>query len=194
MLYQIQRILLTVLSSLWNKYKLRIMGLQIGKHFITCGILFVRRYGKGRIIIGNDVNINSALKADPIGGQTYSSFVVSGNGCIHIGNKVGISNASIFSSREVIIGNETCIGGGVRIYDTDFHSSNPRYRLDGNTHVLSAPVHIGNCVFIGGGSIILKGVTIGDCAVVGAGSVVTKNIPANEVWAGNPAHFIKKIE
>ena len=42
-------------------------------------------------------------------------------------------------------------------------------------------------------SIILKGVTIGENSVVGAGSVVTKDIPSGEVWAGNPAKFIRKI-
>ena len=48
-------------------------------------------------------------------------------------------------------------------------------------------------MFIGGGSIILKGVTIGERAVVGAGTVVTKDIPAGEIWAGNPARFIRKL-
>ena len=46
--------------------------------------------------------------------------------------------------------------------------------------------------FIGTNSIICSNVTIGEGAIVGAGSVVTKDIPPYEVWAGNPAHFIKK--
>jgi acetyltransferase-like isoleucine patch superfamily enzyme len=49
-------------------------------------------------------------------------------------------------------------------------------------------------VFIGARCIILKGVTIGEKSIVAAGSVVTKNIPEGEVWGGNPAKFIKKIE
>jgi acetyltransferase-like isoleucine patch superfamily enzyme len=56
--------------------------------------------------------------------------------------------------------------------------------------VVSRPVTIGNNVFIGAHSTILKGVTIGDKAIIGAGSVVAKSVPAGEIWAGNPARFI----
>jgi len=53
-------------------------------------------------------------------------------------------------------------------------------------------VYIGDHSFIGTGTIITKDVRIGDNCIVGAGSVITKDIPDNEIWAGNPAHFIKK--
>ena len=54
------------------------------------------------------------------------------------------------------------------------------------------PVHIKKNAFVGCNTVILHGVTIGENAVIGASSVVTKNIPDNEIWAGNPAHFIRK--
>lgn len=53
-----------------------------------------------------------------------------------------------------------------------------------------APVHIGNNVFIGAGSIILPGVSIGDNCIIGAGSVVTHNIENESVVAGNPARKV----
>lgn len=53
-------------------------------------------------------------------------------------------------------------------------------------------VRIKRNAFIGTGTIITKPVTIGERAIVGAGSIVTKNIPDDEVWAGNPARFIRK--
>lgn len=46
---------------------------------------------------------------------------------------------------------------------------------------------------IGGGVCIVPGVTIGENAMIGAGSVVTKDVPANELWVGNPARFIRKL-
>lgn len=48
-------------------------------------------------------------------------------------------------------------------------------------------------VTIGANSTILPGITIGKNSIVGAGSVVTKNIPANQIWLGNPAKFYKKL-
>jgi len=87
------------------------------------------------------------------------------------------------------------IGGNCKIWDSDFHSSDPAQRLKAaNENFKTAPIIIGNNVFIGSSSIILKGVEIGENSVIGAGSVVTKKIPANEIWAGNPAQFIKKTD
>jgi acetyltransferase-like isoleucine patch superfamily enzyme len=80
------------------------------------------------------------------------------------------------------------------IWDTDFHPIQfEERRANDITKITSAPIEIADDVFIGANSIILKGVSIGSRAVIGAGSVVTKNIPDDEVWAGNPARFIKKI-
>lgn len=55
------------------------------------------------------------------------------------------------------------------------------------------PTLIEECASVGSGSTILCGITIGRGAIVGAGSVVTKNIPSGEVWAGNPAKFLRKV-
>lgn len=55
-------------------------------------------------------------------------------------------------------------------------------------------VHIGKNAYLGMNVLVVKPVTIGANAIIGAGAVVTKDIPANEVWAGNPARFIKRLE
>jgi acetyltransferase-like isoleucine patch superfamily enzyme len=60
--------------------------------------------------------------------------------------------------------------------------------------VRTDPVKIKKYAFIGGGSIILKGVTVGENSIIVAGSVVTRDIPDNEIWGGNPAKFIRKVK
>ena len=59
--------------------------------------------------------------------------------------------------------------------------------------VKSAPIIIGDYVFIGARCVICKGIEIGERSIIAAGSIVTKNIPAGEIWGGSPAKFIKKI-
>lgn len=84
------------------------------------------------------------------------------------------------------IGKHCLIGERVKISD----SNNHRINYDG--YKLSAPVIIGEHVWICNDSIILCGVTIGDGAVVAAGSVVTKDVPARCVVAGAPAKVIRE--
>jgi acetyltransferase-like isoleucine patch superfamily enzyme len=60
--------------------------------------------------------------------------------------------------------------------------------------IRTAPVVIGRGAFIGTCSIILKGVTIGEYSVIAAGSVVVTSVPDGEIWGGNPAKFIKRLE
>lgn len=92
-----------------------------------------------------------------------------------------------------MLGNNVLVGGGVQIFDNDFHPINYRERQEAEK-IKTNPVIVEDNVFIGANSIILKGVRIGKGSVIGAGSVVTKNVPANEVWAGNPARYVKTIK
>lgn len=169
---------------------------RYGSQFTIRGILFIktaRRKKKNTIFIGNKVHINSSRESDPIGGDCRTILFTLFDGEIHISDGVGLSNTTIVARNHVSIGNNTIIGAGTRIYDNDFHSLLPEERMKGDDSVKTKEVMIGSNVFIGAHCIILKGVHIGDNSVVGAGSVVTKNIPDNEVWAGNPARFLKKI-
>ena len=152
----------------------------------------IRIFGHGKIVVGNDVIINSCLSSNPIGGDTQMVISVKPGAELHIGDRVGISNAAIVCHEKITIGDRTIIGGGTKIYDSNFHSIDYRERGDyANETVITKPISIGEDVFIGAHSIILKGVTIGDRSIVAAGSVVTKDIPADEVWGGNPARKIR---
>ena len=80
------------------------------------------------------------------------------------------------------------------MYDTDCHAISYADRRDVKTDIPKRQkVIIGENSFIGAGSTILKGVTIGNRSIIGAGSVVACDVPSDEIWAGNPAKFIKRI-
>jgi len=116
------------------------------------------------------------------------------NGKLVFGNNVGISNSTIVCSRKITIEDNVYVGGDCKIYDTNFHSLLPEARLSRpDTTVATAEIVIRSKCFIGGHSVILKGVTIGTEAVVAAGSVVTRDVPDGEVWGGNPAKFLKSV-
>ena len=159
------------------------------------GRIVCKRNGNGKIVFGKDCVINSAKWANIIGGDTRTAFIVNNGAVIRIGNNVGISNSTLVASKEIVIEDNVMIGGNCKIYDTDFHSIDYQQRMEKpDTHIKKAPILIQKGAFIGAHSIILKGVTIGEKSVIGAGSVVTKSVPDNEIWAGNPAHFIRKVK
>lgn len=107
---------------------------------------------------------------------------------IRLGQGVFLNyNCVILDVAEVSIGDGTQIGPAVQIYAAD-HPRDPQARAQGLES--ARPVRIGRNVWIGGGAIILPGVTIGDDAVVGAGSVVTRDVPAGATVVGNPARGV----
>ncbi len=181
-----------IVDQLWNKLVLKRKQVQVGTDLRIAGRLFVHGH-KGNIVIGDYVTINSSENVNPTSGVNHTHLRAEGKGKIEIGNHVGISHVTITAFFSVKIEDNVLIGSGVKIWDTDFHPIEYDGRMKSES-VKVAPVLIKEGAFIGACSIILKGVTVGKHSVVGAGSVVTKDIPDNEVWAGNPAKFIRKVE
>ncbi|HGG0417987.1 sugar O-acetyltransferase [Clostridium botulinum] len=129
---------------------------------------------------------------------TAPFFVDYGNN-IYFGNNCEVNmNCTFLDDNKIIIGNNALIAPNVQIY-TAFHPTNAQERFgeareDGSFEFCktqTAPVVIGNNVWIGGGVIIMPGVTIGDNVVIGAGSVVTKDIPSNKIAYGNPCRVVR---
>ena len=81
------------------------------------------------------------------------------------------------------------IASGVRLLTHRIDTTNPDCD---DIHFVEGSITIGEHAFIGSGAIITGNVTIGRSAIIGAGSVVTKSVPPCEIWAGNPAKFIKR--
>jgi acetyltransferase-like isoleucine patch superfamily enzyme len=149
----------------------------------------------GYFEIGKNLLIRSGFKQNPTGlkGGGFAMTIELG-GKVIIGDNVGISNSTIYCKRRISIGSDCLIGTDCKIYDSDFHSVNYLHRNSKpEVHGKSYPVNIGNSVFIGTNVIILKGVSIGDRSVIGAGSVLSTSVPADELWAGNPAVRIRSL-
>ena len=121
--------------------------------------------------------------------QGASIYVAPGaNLVLHGGWSFLNTNSTLNCFHHIEIGKGCAISDNVCIADSDSHY------IDGHKERMTAPIVIGDHVWIGKNVVVMKGVTIGSGAVVGAGSVVTKDVPCNTVVAGNPARPIKTIE
>lgn len=105
---------------------------------------------------------------------------------------------------EAVVGNNCTIKCGVQIWDgitlednvfvgTNVAFTNDLYPRSKNPDWTLLKTRVCKGATIGAGSTILPGIVIGENSIIGAGSVVTKNVPANEVWVGNPAKHLRKI-
>jgi len=112
---------------------------------------------------------------------------------ISISDNVFINRGCEFYPSYTILDSKITIGAGVIlgprvILFAAGHDPNTPGRID-----ISESINIKDGAYIGGNTTILYGVTIGENAVIGAGSVVVTDVPANTLFAGNPAIFKKSI-
>jgi acetyltransferase-like isoleucine patch superfamily enzyme len=174
--------------------KLRFPNLIMGKNSLIFGKLLLSIDHESDVRLGDNIIFRSATKYNFIGINKPVSIAVNKNAELSIGDNCGFSGTSIYVSQKLVIGKYCNFGGNTAIWDTDFHPLEFKARrFHEVSKNISSPIVIGDDVFVGANSIILKGVKIGERTIIGAGSVVTKNIPADEIWAGNPAKFIRKI-
>lgn len=128
--------------------------------------------------LGDDAHIKPPLYVD------YGTF-------ISVGARTFINyNLTALDVAPITIGEDCQIGPNVQLL-TPTHPVEPQPRRD--RLEAAKPISIGDNVWLGGGAIILPGVTIGDNSLIGAGSVVTRDIPANSVALGNPARVVREI-
>lgn len=112
--------------------------------------------------------------------------------------------ANVLIENEVLVGNDVTVKSGVQLWDgitlednvfvgPNVTFTNDLYPKSKNSDWKLSETLVKKGASIGANATIICGVTIGENAMIGAGSVVTKDIPAGEVWVGNPAKFLRKI-
>ena len=159
-------------------------------------------YGKIRAKIYSPRLMVQKMRAAEIHGKLISMA----DGRIEIGGDSCIYRDTVIGSVESIrIGRYAVISNHVHIYDNNNHPTDPEtrkkmtvegfhtpaWRWENSEH---APIVIGDNVWIGEYSAILKGVTIGEGSIVASHSVVTKDVPPYTIAAGNPARIVKHLE
>ena len=182
----------TILTTILTRVIFYCNNINHGK-FRSIGLPLIDAANNSTCIFGDHFALVNNARFATLGKSNRCKIVVYSGAKLTLGNNIGMSNTTIVASQSIIIGNNILIGGGVTIVDTDFHSLNPVHWHTENDekNMISAPVTISDNVFIGMDSVILKGVTIGSNVIIGAGSVVSKSIPDNQIWAGNPARYIR---
>lgn len=112
--------------------------------------------------------------------------------------------ANVLIENEVIVGNNVTVKSGVQLWDgvtlednvfvgPNVTFTNDLFPRSKNPDWKLSKTFVKKGASIGANATIICGVTIGEGALIGAGSVVTKNVPAGEVWVGNPAKFLRKV-
>nr|WP_116022834.1 sugar O-acetyltransferase [Thermomonospora umbrina] len=128
--------------------------------------------------VGAGVNIRPPLYVD------YGSYITIGSGTFA---NYGLTALDV---APITIGDDVQIGPNVQLL-TPTHPLDPeqrRAKLEA-----AEPIVVEDNVWLGGGAIVLAGVTIGVNSVIGAGAVVTKDVPPNVVAVGNPARVIRRL-
>ena len=176
----------------YHKIKLLYPRVQLGRNVRFYGPVHLRIAKTALVRIGDNVTFRSSTEHNFVGINRPVSIYVGEQATLDIGASCGFSGTALYASTRISIGACCNIGGNVGIWDTDFHPLDVTARRAHDvSQIASAPIRIDDDVFVGANSMLLKGTTIGARSIVGAGAVVTRAIPADQIWAGNPARYIR---
>ena len=175
------------LELTWTNHFLRPQLEQMGQNGMIMKPWYLKIHGSG-ISFGDQVHVVTS-RDRPVRLTTWCHGDHQGR--VEIGDYALICpDVRVDSATEIRVGANTMLAAGVYLTDADWHGIYDRAEIVGKT----APVILGDNVWLGDSAIVCKGVTIGDNSIVGAGSVVTRSIPANVVAAGNPAVVVRDLD
>jgi acetyltransferase-like isoleucine patch superfamily enzyme len=185
---EIERLLLLPLA--W----LSLRPVTIGSGWRLYGLPIIQKHRDSTLIIGCNANLRSTRRSNPLVPMHPVTFSTrSATASLTIGDDFGMTGGAIVCEERINIGNRVLVGANCIISDTDFHPLDAQTRYAHPAQAQTAPITIGDDVFIGMRSLILKGVTIGARSVIGAGSVVTRDVPEDTIVAGAPARVIRSL-
>lgn len=185
--YRYNNNLIQFFSTLYCRLKMRFQNISYGNNVRFRGNTLFYKSPGSVISMGNNVTFNSNERFNFRGINHRCILNTAPTGKIIIGDNCGFSGVSIVSSCSVTLGDEVKCGTNVIIGDRNDHEKEyPQF--------VPEPVVIGNHVWIGMNSVVMKGVTIGDNVIIGANSVVTKDIPSNVIAVGSPCKPIKSYD
>lgn len=169
------------LRIVYTKLRAKIQGFEIGLNSKIMNYVDIKITKGGKLKIGSNVTI-----ADYAFIQLTKPFPN-----VEIGDYTVVGrNVIIASKTDLTIGKYVLIGPSVQIND-QFHGMD-RNDLIINQKAILKPVMIEDDVWLGAGVKIMPGVKIGEGSIIGANSVVTHDVPSYQIWAGNPAKFIRE--
>lgn len=179
------------ISVFW-RWEAMFKGVQFEGSALFLGRPLISVAPGAKIVLGNGVRVASSRRANPLGlAQPSVLRALTPQAQLVLGPAVGLSGTVLCAGNSIEIGQQTILGAGAMVLDTDMHVSvgDFDWRVEYTSN--SRPIKIGRGVFIGARAIILKGANIGDRAVVGAGAVVTGDVPAGHLAVGNPARILQ---
>jgi acetyltransferase-like isoleucine patch superfamily enzyme len=169
------------------------------------------RIGTNSVLTGKEVFRRFYSERDPaieIGAHCYiegAQFALGRKAALRVGDYVFAAHPIVLAEQEVHIGNCVFISFNVVIADTDYHPIDPAERIldaiamsplakgRSRPSITTAPVFIGDDVWIGPNVTILKGVCVGSGAFIEPGSLVTRDVPARARVLGNPAQIVGEV-
>jgi acetyltransferase-like isoleucine patch superfamily enzyme len=165
------------------------LGIETGSSIDAAGFLHLGRRWRQCAFLPSQFNMFRGARLTSAGEfSVYTGFSIYVNEGAHLELGSGYANNGLNLScfAHISIGEDAAIAENVTIRDSDDHV------LSGSRQPVTAPVVVGNHVWIGMHATILKGVTIGDGAVVAAGAIVTRDVPPAALVAGVPARVIRR--
>ena len=167
------------LYARWTRRRLCASGARVGRSLrVRGGMPYV--VNEGRLELGEGVR----LRNEP----ARIRLKTSGEGRIALGDQVSLNTGvTIFSADCVEVGAYSRIGDHASLFDSSFHA------VHEGDDARPKPIRVGRNVWIGRHATILPGVSIGDHSVIAAGAVVFEDVPARQLWRGNPASFVKHV-